>query len=108
MAAISSNCLYLDRQDAKGGASGRTYEAFEVDKETRRRDCRICLYSLGLAIVVITLALLYLGVFSLDWMVEGDWASTFRCTSYMCLAVLMVVFIYCIAKVSAFEAQIKV
>lgn len=100
MATIStSNCLYLDRQDANGTGTDRTYEAFEVDKETRRRDCRICLHTFGLATVIVLFALIYLGIIHFDWFHNGPWAFTFRSALYAVFALLIVIFIYFIAKV---------
>ena len=98
MAHISSNCIYLDKQDNE--ESCRTYQAIEVDKETRRRDCRICLLSIGLASTVLILALLFLRVLNFEWMQDdGIWARTFRYSCYGLLLLVVVIFVFSIAKV---------
>jgi len=101
MAHISSNCLYLDQHDT-GHENNRTYEVIEVDKETRRKDFKIVIYSTGLACSLIIFAMLFLNVIKPD--IENNlWSTLIKYTCYFILIILVILFIYAIAKVSFIE-----
>ena len=98
MAHISSNCLYLDQQAT--GQNNRTYEAIEVDKETRRKDCKIIMYSIGLIFSLIIFAMMFLNIIEFTDIKNNFWSTIVRYTCYFILFIVTMLFIYAIARVS--------
>lgn len=101
MAHITSNCLYLDQQEGGGGQhQNRTYEVIEVDRETRRKDCKVCLYSLGLICSLVIIAMISFNIIQFSDIKNNLFSNLVRYTCYFILFVATILFIYAIAKVS--------
>lgn len=106
MAHITSNCLYLDQQDS-GQHQNRTYgEVIEVDRETRRKDCKICIYSMGLICSLVIIAMISFNIIKFTDIKNNLFSSLIRYTCYFILFVVTVLFIYAIAKVSSSSSQL--
>lgn len=104
MAHITSNCLYLDQQDS-GQHQNRTYEVIEVDRETRRKDCKICIYSMGLICSLVIIAMIFFNYIKFTDIKNNVFSSLVRYTCYFILFVVTILFIYAIAKVSAADRR---
>ena len=99
MAHITSNCLYLDQQEG-GQHQSRTYgEVIEVDRETRRKDCKICIYSMGLICSLVIIAMMFFNIIKFTDIKNNLFSSFVRYICYFILFVVTILFIYAIAKV---------
>lgn len=107
MAHISSNCLYLDQQDTNQNHN-RTYEAHEVDRETRRKDCKIFIYSIGLICSLIIFAMMFLNIIKFTNVKNNLWSSLVRYLCYFILFIVTILFIYAIAKVRFIVFKFKI